>query len=94
MEINYTQARIVAMSDEQVKNLSMLCPKLVYCQIETSGSPSCWTTNGENLVGTKGSDVVECAQRIRRMHDLDEEYNKHSHGDNRRAMYSHIRLVF
>lgn len=83
------------MSDADVQKLGKLCPKKVYYQMETSGSPSAWTDNGEYLAGTKGADIVRCAMEIREKHAECEEYNRVcGHGDNRRAYDAHIRVIF
>lgn len=95
MEIKYKDLTIVAMSDEQVKKLGTLCPKHVYFQMETSGSPSAWTDNGETLAGHTGADIVRCAEEIRRTHEECESYNNSCGcGDNRRNYDAHIRVIF
>ena len=94
-EINYTDIQVVAMSDADVEKLGMLCPKRVYYQMETSGSPSAWTENGEYLAGNKGADIVRCAKRIRSKHAECEEYNRGcGHGDNWMSYDAHIRVIF
>ena len=94
MEINYNQGCIVAMSDEQVKLLGLLCPKKVFMQMETSGSPSAWTDRGESLKGFTGESIIRCAEEIRMMDKECADYNKGQHGDNRRNFYACIRVVF
>ena len=95
MEIRYNDDAIVAMSDEQVEKLGTLCPKKVYFQMETSGSPSAWTDNGEHAVGHTGADIVACAKGIRSKHSECEEYNRVcGHGDNYRNYDAHIRVIF
>jgi len=93
--IVYTDVQIVKMTSEQVGKLGTLCPKKVYFQMETSGSPSAWTNNGEYLAGTKGADIVRCARDIRAKHAECEEYNRAcGYGDNRRSYDAHIRVIF
>lgn len=83
------------MSDAEVERLGLLCPKKVYYQMETSGSPSMWTDNGEYCVGHTGDDVVRCAEEIRRVHEECNEYNRVCGcGDNRRNYDAHIRVIF
>jgi hypothetical protein len=83
------------MSDEQVKKLGTLCPKVVIFQMETSGSPSAWTNYGEYCAGHTGADIVRCAEEIRRKHKECEDYNRScGHGDNYRNYDAHIRVIF
>lgn len=91
-QITYTDAQIIAMSDVDVKRLGLLCPKCVYYQMETSGSPSAWTDYGEYLAGTKGADIVRCAMEIRDKHEECEEYNRHF--GNHWNYEAHIRVIF
>ena len=94
MEFVYNQDQIVAMSSNEIKLLGLLCPKKVFMQLETSGSPSVWSRNGESLKGFTGADVVRCAEKIRMMNDDCADYNNGQHGDNRRNFYACIRVVF
>lgn len=96
MDIVYTDAQIIRMTSEQVEKLGMLYPKKVYYQMETSGSPSAWTDNGEQFVGTKGSDIVRCAMEILTKHEECVDYNSRQGcgSDNCRNYSAHIRIVF
>lgn len=94
MEINYSQDQIVAMSSNEIKLLGLLCPKKVFMQMETSGSPSVCTNRGESLKGFTGADVVRCAEEIRAMNDECADYNRNQHSDNRRNFFASIRVVF
>lgn len=94
MEFVYSQERIIAMSDESVKLLGLLCPKKVFMQMETSGSPSAWTNRGESLKGFSGADIIRCAEEIRTMDRECTDYNRNQYGDNRRNFYACIRVVF
>jgi hypothetical protein len=95
MEIKYEDLTVVAMNDAEVERLGLLCPKKVYFQMETSGSPSVWTDYGEYEVGHTGADIVRCAEEIQRTHEECEEYNNSCGcGDNRRNYYAHIRVIF
>ena len=94
MEINYSQSCIVAMSDEQIKLLGLLCPKKVFMQLETSGSPSAWTNRGESLKGFTGADIIRCAEEIRTMDMECADYNRNQYGDNRHNFFANIRVVF
>lgn len=87
MTIFYTDAQIVRMSDKQIEALAMLCPKRVFFQMETSGSPSVWTDYGEYEVVHTGEAIVSLARKIRAKHE-DCTYNKGW------DMYAHIRVVF
>lgn len=94
MEINYSQDQIVAMSSNEIKLLGLLCPKKVFMQMETSGSPSVYSRNGESLKGFTGADVVRCAEEIRMMNNDCADYNRNQHGDNRHNFFASIRVVF
>lgn len=94
MEIIYNQDQIVAMSSDEIKLLGLLCPKKVFMQMETSGSPSAWTNRGESLKGFSGADIIRCAEEIRTMDRECTDYNRNQHGDNRRNFYACIRVVF
>lgn len=94
MEFVYNQDQIVAMSSNEIKLLGLLCPKKVFMQLETSGSPSVWTNRGESLKGFSGNDVVRCAEEIRAMNAECADYNNGQHGDNRRNFCASIRVVF
>jgi len=93
--ICYSSEQIVGMTESQVFHLCLLRPKAVYFQMETSGSPSVWTENGESFVGHEGADIVRCAIEIRKMHAECEAYNReHGYGDNRKAYNAHICVTF
>lgn len=87
MTITYNDTQIVAMSDSDVAKLGMLCPKKVYFQMDTSGSPSVWTNNGEVLHGFTGSSIVSAARIIRLKHRECEEIEDWNYS-------AHIRVVF
>ena len=96
MTILYNDARITRMTTAEVSSLGLLCPKKVYYQMETSGSPSAWTDYGERFAGTTGNDIVRCARDIHHMAAECEEYNRvHRCGlDNYRSFRAHIRVIF
>lgn len=94
MEIIYTDVQIIRMSKEEIEKLGLLNPKKVFFQMETSGSPSAWTNDGEFLIGHSGSDIVKCAERILEKEEECAAYNQHAIGDNRHNYDAHIRVVF
>ena len=94
MEIIYNQDQIVAMSSNEIKLLGLLCPKKVFMQLETSGSPSTWTNRGESLKGFTGADIIRCAEKIRMMDRECTDYNRNQYGDNRHNFFASIRVVF
>lgn len=95
-QLIYTDEQITRMSHDEVERLGLLHPKRVYCQLETSGSPSAWTDYGEYFVGTTGADIVYCANEIRREAEECYEYNRiHDTGLNNYHSYKgHIRVQF
>ena len=94
MEFVYNQNQIVAMSSNEIRLLGLLCPKKVFMQLETSGSPSAWTNRGESLKGFTGADIIRCAEEIRTMDRECTDYNRNQYGDNRRNFFANIRVVF
>lgn len=87
MEIIYEDVQIIKMSEEEINKLALLNPKKVFFQMETSGSPSAWTNDGEYLVGHTGQDILNCAKRII---DKNEECKCHKDWN----YDAHIRVVF
>ena len=75
-QIIYSDDQLYKMTEEQINKLGMLCPKKVFCQLETSGSPSVWTDYGEWFAGNKGADVVKCAKEIRKKVNETIEHNE------------------
>ena len=83
------------MTVAQVEKLALLCPKKVMFCMETSGSISCWTQYGERFFGTKGSDIVAAANKMREKHAECVRYNNtHGWNDHRRAADGYIRCLF
>lgn len=94
-QIIYKSSAIVAMSNDAVKKLALLHPKQVFFTLETSGSVSAWTNNGEYFFGTTGEDIAKCAQVIKQVHNYCEDYNrKYRNGDARYAYDAQIRVTF
>jgi len=86
MQILFEDYQILRMSQAQIHALAMLCPKHVFFQMETSGSPSAWTDYGEYRVGHSGIDIVRCAESI-----IEKDRECEGTSWNYRA---HIRVVF